>query len=280
MEETLRTAASALLDATTEDDLEEAANAALLELGDRGEREPDAVAESVEALDEASRRTLAAEARREFMQGTRVLGVMLREGIPDDELLPPVLAPDPFKAEKTQAWVIDALRLRESLHRLARAAQALGIAVPEDAPLLARLDAKIRALLPRLRVLAPARSALALKLETPVPERHWWFTEPIAVPDEGEEELDVEAAKALTDWVTARKGADGVLHLEREEARALLATPRGRRLAEYLEGRVDVSAAAATAEEYTRDLAGMTVEEALRCVRGALPDWAAKKLGK
>ena len=83
--------------------------------------------------------------------------------------------------------------------------------------------------------------------------------------------------QSFAQWLEARGGraAGGRLVLDAEEARELLATERGRRLAAMLDAKVDCSAAAqASSAAWTREGVERTVGDVLRELYGNVPAWA------
>jgi hypothetical protein len=145
---------------------------------------------------------------------------------------------------------------------------ALGAPTTDHAERLERIDARLKALLPALDALAVERRLVADELlDDEMRAAHWWWSLPSSEPDE-----DLGPAGPLHDWLARRiqHGPDGDrLVLERDEARALLDSPRGRELAAELDELIDLSAAEPTAEELRTRYGNATIGEL-----APPPDWA------
>jgi hypothetical protein len=161
----------------------------------------------------------------------------------DDDLTFPILSSDPFATERCHKEIIEALVSRERVQRYMEAGALLDVRIVEGTiARLPRIDVGLHALVPRLATLAPQRSRLAYDIPEESPD-HWWFTEEAADPRAHD---DAELPKLpgwVAEWLQSRRQADGTLKLDADEARALLSTPRGQRLADYLDRMLDVSAA-------------------------------------
>jgi hypothetical protein len=261
-------------DDDTRVDAELEALGALGQLGLAAECEPAVAADMLADVSPAARARLRSLCARALDLDLADLEQALAAvGRADEALLTePVLAPDPNAAQVLQGRVLEALHARERIARLSSAARALQAAVEDVELRLPAIDARLRELLPRLAFLAPPISELRLELPEPIRANRWW----LRPPDEPADVLG--AAPELATWVAERRAADGRLRLTTEEARALLATEAGRRLATYLADDLDLTAAQPTTAEAEATLGDLSIEAALERAYGpGGPAWARRK---
>lgn len=227
--------------------------AALLALGQLAEQDPDAVGLALAGLADAEAATLLQWAEGERREDLAFLRAQLASVLADLDLLdlPPLLADDPDAAEAAQAQALAAMHTRERIHRLGVAATWLrqderfdGVASGE----LAEADRDLQAILPRLAVLAADRARMAAEMAGEDREAHWWWTAPCPEAPETADDVDAAEVAPLQRWVAERIVASPEGHrlrLEADEVAALLATPRGQKLAAYLGDRLDLDLALA-----------------------------------
>ena len=264
---------------------------ALLRLGYWEEWVPELAAEQLEDLTEDGASALVETARSTWCEELRFSEgqLALVSDAPLDRLDVPVLCADPEEAMATQAAARAVLVARERLHRLQRAVALLagpdvGRELGDD---LVQLDRGLRELLPSFGVLDAWREARARELPPGLEDEHWWFRQPTpplaadeapgSAPETIHEAAESPSVQSFAQWLEARGGraAGGRLVLDAEEARELLATERGRRLAAMLDAKVDCSAAAqASSAAWTREGVERTVGDVLRELYGNVPAWA------
>jgi hypothetical protein len=213
------------------------------ELGLGFEQNPMLALELAEGIGEPRRERLREVAQHARVEGVATLASALQD-LGDGAALtsPALLADDPQFAEDQQSLAVHVLQLRESIHRLQLAGLVLGAEdLQSEQADLERLDERLLALVPRMTSLTALRSLAASRVPAGFVADHWWWTRP-AVAEDGDDDTGLDqAAQQLGEWLADRlvPAEDGpVLHLSEAESRALLSTPRGRRLAAELDGRI------------------------------------------
>jgi hypothetical protein len=221
--------------------------AALLELGQLAQGDPDAAGFALAGLLDAEAETLLRWAESERREELTFLRSQLTAVLAHLDLLelPPLLADDPDAAEAGHAQALAALHTRERIHQLGVAATWLRQDERADGAAntdLADADRDLQTILPHLAVLAAERARMAGEIAGEDPQAHWWWT--AASPEAPEPAGDADAAEVapLQRWVAERIVASpsgNRLQLAPDEVAALLATPRGQRLAAFLGDRLE-----------------------------------------
>ena len=212
------------------------------ELGLGFEQDPMLALELAEGIGEPRRERLREVVQQARVEGVATLASALQD-LGDGAVLtsPALLADDPQFAEDQQSLAVHVLQLRESIHRLQLAGLVLGAEDRQGEQAdLERLDERLAALIPHMTSLTALRSLAASQVPAGFVADHWWWTRPALSDDDDDSGLD-QAAQQLGEWLADRlvRAEDGpVLHLSEAESRALLSTPRGRRLAAELDGRI------------------------------------------
>ena len=185
---------------------------------------------------------------------------------------PPLLAPDPLEAQRLRALARQVLVQRL---RVERCRATLELLESDPGGLDTTLvDRALEALLPKLGPLEPERAALRSELADPGSLQHWWLTRALpAEPDEASvaggggpaaSEIVEPNLAGLQRWLSERLNSEtGVLHLDRQEARALMADPQWEALLEVLGERVDVDAGRLRSEELAEACGVSSLEELL-----------------
>ena len=188
--------------------------------------------------------------------------IPIESGLDDLEAAPagmldaPLLSPDPAATDELLYSARQMIASREAIHQAqhARLALRLGVEPTPDqmtkneraqAPDLAALDARLRALLPSLWPIAPWRDAQRGRLSDAAWAARWWYSVATPIPDSdcenGEDhESDDAFARSIGGRVITRK--ERTIVLSRDQARRFLSTERGRKLADYLGAQLDLSA--------------------------------------
>ncbi len=251
--------------------------ALLLAFGRLAEADPDAAGFAAGEWTIADAETLHRWAQGERQEDLAFLRRQLDALEDCTELLdmPAILADDPEAAESAQAQALAALHTRERIHQLGVAATWLekdGAIQGEMAGQTAAVDERLGKIVGCLAVLAPERARMAAQVDPAERAAHWWWTAPCAEALEQRDAANESALAQLQRWAAERvvaSPAGAKLRLASEETAALMATPKGQRLAAFLGDRLDFDLAPAAPQTHHGSVAEVLASAASVAVTGS-----------